>query len=162
MDNLKEVFHVAGDQPDPAGGSLRSVAPGYDLTRSAAGHPMLLWRYPGGELVLEADVYQLPDQPTYLHLICPRCLAAGRTNGLRITQERKAIAYEPRIEPPTFPGWTDQQMREAFPRGVGGSLTVEAFECTWEEAPDRRREFGLSKCGWRVAIERNVVREVRG
>lgn len=159
---IKEVFQVAGDRPDPAGTGLRGVMPGYDLRQSAAGHPLLLWRHPAGELVLEADVYQLPGQPTYIHLLCPQCLQAGRQNALRITQERKAISYDPAREPPTFPGWTDRQMRDAFPNGVGGILSVEAFECTWEEDPTRQRGFGLAKCNWRVVIEHNVVRSVRG
>lgn len=157
---LKEVFHVAGDAPDPRGGDLRGVAAGYDLTRSALGRPMLHYRLPDGtELVLEADVYAMPEQPIYVLMLCPRCLAGGRQNALRIVQGAKAMVYEPAAAVPPFPGWTQEQMAHAFPHGAGGLLSVEAFGCTWEETPELRRDFGMSVCGWRVAIDKNVVRD---
>lgn len=158
---LKECFHVAGDAPDPTGGELRGASAGYDLTKSALGRPMLYYALPDGtELVLEADVYALPNEPTYIHLLCPRCLASGRQNALRIVEGHKALSYDPKAIVPPFPGWTQEQMVHAFPRGAGGLLSVEAFSCTWEETPELHRDFGLAVCGWRVAIDKNVVRDV--
>lgn len=158
---IKDVFHVAGDAPDPAGElrSARGFMPGYDLAKGALGHPMLLYRPKNGpELILEADVFNGPDGQ-YIYLICPRCLATGHTNQLRIRQGIKAFSYDPAAVVPTFPGWTAEQMRHAFPKGAGGLLSVEPFSCTWEEHPDLQRGFGFEQCGWRVVIERNVVRD---
>lgn len=157
---LKDVFHVAGDAPDPEGGRARGVAPGYELSQSAQGHPMLLYKLSTGqEIVLEADVYDVADK--YIYLLCPLCLARGRKNMLRIREGIKAFRYDRLIDPPTFPGWSDEQMRHAFPRGLGGTLSVEPFECTWEESPELTRGGGFEKCGWRVSIEKNVVKDAR-
>lgn len=156
---IKDVFHVAGDAPDPEGGALRGVAPGYNLTRSAIGHPLMLYRVAGQELILEADVYALPNEPMYIHLICPLCLMNGRTVALRIIEGRKQLSYDPRADVPTFPGWSRDQMLHAFPHGLGGLLSVEPFGCTWEEEPNLERGgMGFSCCPWKVAIENNVVR----
>lgn len=162
---IKEVFHVAGDAPDPTrgrGGGIaqgaRGVAPGYDMTKGAAGHPMLLGWVNGQGVILEADVYALPGQPSYIHLICPMCLANGRTQMLTIREGVKAFSYDPRADVPPFPRWTRDQMLHAFPNGVGGLLSVEPFRCTWEEAADASRGFGFSVCTWQVAIDKNVVR----
>lgn len=159
---LKDVFHVAGDQPDPAGTNLRGVAPGYRLNQSALGHPMLLWKVPGTgrELVLEADVYALPDQPMHIYLLCPVCLMSKQQNQLSIRRDQKQFSYELDREVPTFPGWTHEQMLHAFPRGLGGLLNVEPFRCTFEMQPELQRAFGLAQCTFSVAIDNNVVRNV--
>ncbi len=156
--DLKDVFHVAGDAPDPEGGRARGVAPGYQLTRAAQGHPMLHYKLStGAEIILEADVYDVPDR--YIYLLCPLCLARGRKNMLRIREGIKAFNYEPTASVPVFPGWTMEQMKHAFPNGAGGLLSVEAFACTWEEDPTLHRGGGFEKCGWKVSIEKNVVRD---
>lgn len=149
---------MAGDAPDPEGGSARGVAPGYQLTKAAQGHPLLHYRLSTGqEIILEADVYDVPDR--YIYLLCPACLARGRQNMLRIREGNKAFSYDPTAPVPVFPGWTMEQMKHAFKDGAGGVLSVEPFECTWEEEPDLSRGMGLEKCGWRVSIEKNVVRD---
>lgn len=149
---------MAGDAPDPEGGAAHGVAPGYQLTRSAQGHPMLIYKLPTGvEIILEADVYDVPDR--YIYLLCPLCLARGHKNMLRIREGVKAFSYDPAAPVPVFPGWTMDQMRNAFKNGAGGVLSVEPFECTWEEVPDLARGSGFQKCGWRVSIDKNVVRD---
>lgn len=160
-DSYKECFQIAGDQPDPDPHTdLRGVASGFDFTRTAIGHPMLLYRVGGRELVLEADVYRLPDQPLHLILLCPLCLMAGHQNALKIEQGHKQIHYDPRAVVPPFKGWSPRQMAQAFPRGAGGLLSVEEFACTWEVQPELQRAFGFAVCPWRVVIENNVVRDV--
>jgi hypothetical protein len=157
----KEVFHVAGDAPDPIGTGARGVALEHRLDRTALGHPMLHYQFGNGqELILEADVYALPNQPMYVHLLCPLCAIEGRSNALRIDQARKSLSYDPRESPPPFPGWTSADMARNFPHGSGGLLSVEPFACTWEAQPDLRRAFGLARCPWRVSIVNNVVRNV--
>jgi hypothetical protein len=166
--SLKETFHVAGDAPDPAGTDLRGVSPGYDFTRAAAGHPFLHYTM-GREIFIEADVYAIGDEPPHIILHCPWCIARGRpTNqtGLRIRADAKPFSYEPEGVVPPFPGWTVEQMRHAFPRGAGGLLSIaEPIACTWEEDPALERGgdgiSGLSRCGWKVVIENNVIRDVR-
>lgn len=156
----KDLFHVAGDAPDPTGGNLRGVAAGYDLTKTALGHPMLFYRVGSEEMILEADVYDLNDLPLHVRLLCPICLAMGRTVGLTIWANQKAMQYEKDAAVPVFPGWTEAQMRHAFPEGAGGRLSVEPFRCTWEATPELSRRFGLSQCPWKVAINNNVVRDI--
>jgi len=146
----KELFHVAGDMPDPAGTGLLGQAPSYRLTRSALGHPMIFWR----DMVLEADVYALLEQPLQVHLICPLCRHA-----LIIRQGNKVVSYEPQAPVPAPPGWTATELRQAMPDGLGGLLSVEAFGCTWEAEGDLRRGFGLARCPWRVVIANNVARD---
>lgn len=154
----REIFHVAGDAPDPSGTGMRGMAPGYDLTATAVGHPLLFYRLPNGhELILEADVYALPGQPMYAYVICPICMMAGRTIQLAIRQEVKDMHYDPkgRVKPP--PGWDANQLRETFPNGVGGQFSVDHIECTFEVTPEMRRDFGLAVCPWQVVIDNNVV-----
>jgi len=161
---IKDLFHVAGDAPDPTGGNLRGVAAGYDLTKSAIGHPMLLYRVGSEEMILEADVYELEGLPLHVRIICPICLAMGRTSGLTIWANQKGMQYEAAGLVPIFPGWTAAQMRQAFgdrPGGAGGRLSVEPFRCTWEATPELTRRFGLAQCPWNVAIENNVVRDIK-
>ncbi len=153
--NLKEVFHVAGNAPDPEGGDLRGVSPGYNFTNAALGHPFLQYVLRDGrEILLEADVYD-----DHIHIICPICQSAGRTVGLRIRKDQKAYEYDPLVEPPMFPGWVSDQRKIALPKGAGGTLSVPKFRCTWEAAPDSTRKFGLARCLWQVSIRNNVVRD---
>ncbi len=158
----KELFHVAGDMPDPSGRRMRGTAPGYDMTQTAIGHPMLFYRLPNGhELVLEADVYRLEGQPLYIHLLCPVCMMAGHTNALTIRENEKSLYYEPEARVPIPPGWDEIQLRKSFPQGLGGKLSVEQIACTWEVTPELQRQFGLGICPWRVVIENNVIRDAR-
>lgn len=160
-DELKETFFIAGDQPDPAGTDLRGVAAGFDLTKTAIGHPMLLYRAAGRELILEADVYQTaPGQPPYVLLICPLCLMAGQKVGLQIRAGNKPFTYDPKAIVPTFPGWTPAQMRAAFPQGAGGLLNVDPFQCAHEVQPELQRAFGFAICPWKVRVDNNVVMDV--
>ena len=113
----REIFHVAGDAPDPTGGAARGLAPGYDLTATAAGHPLLFYRLPNDhELILEADVYQLPDVAMHIHLICPLCMMAGRTVGLTITQGNKEMQFERQVAPKPPPGWKSFAKRRPMTR----------------------------------------------
>jgi hypothetical protein len=161
QDALKETFYVAGDQPDPAGTDLRGVAAGYDLTRTAIGHPMLYYALPNGrEIILEADVYQLPGQPMYIYVICPLCMMTGNTRMLRIGAENKDVSYDAKARVPVFPGWKPAQMRSALPQGAGGLLSVAEFACTFEVEPDLRRQFGFAVCPWKVVVDKNVVIDV--
>lgn len=146
----KELFYVAGDVPDPTGATLKGRAPSYRLTQTALGHPMIFWR----DMVLEADVYALPGQPLQVHLICPQC-----RNALIVRQGNKAIAYEPGESVPTPPNWTAAEVKQAIPMGLGGRISVESFACTWEANGEVSRDFGLARCGWRVAIENNIARD---
>jgi len=162
----KEIFHLAGDVPDPEGTGLRGVAPTHDLVKAAIGHPMVLYKINGKEMFLEIDIHvDLTVQPhaIYAHVICPLCLVGGRQVGLRIHSAAKAMHYEREAVPRTFPGWSKLQMSEAFakrPGGVGGVLSIEPFKCTWEEVSDLRRSNGFATCRWQVAIDNNVARDV--
>ncbi len=161
----KEIFHLAGDAPDPTGTGLRGIAPHHDLTRAAIGHPMVLYRINGKELFLEIDVHvdvSVEPHALYAHVICPLCLVGGRQVGLRIHSGAKSLHYDRAAVPRPFPGWSKLQMDEAFRArgGTGGVLSIEPFKCTWEEMPDLRRRDGLATCRWQVAIDNNVARDV--
>jgi hypothetical protein len=159
-DTMKETFHVLGDAPDPTGGEAKGLAPGYRLTQSALGHPRCHYSFgSGGEMIVEADVYALRGQPMYVHLLCPHCAARGHTNALKIAGDHKAMSYAPYGIAPTFPGWSDRQMVNAFPRGTGGLLSIERFRCTWEIAPEHRVQLG-AVCDFEVVIDKNVLRRV--
>lgn len=144
----RELFHIAGD---PEHGYSATM----DLTSQAAGHPVIFYK----DRVLVADVYALPDEPMYIHLLCPFS-TPNEKHGLRISQERKLIEYDPAGIVPPPPNWTQQQLLECFPQGLGGLLNVEEFSCTWEAEPELRRQFGMSMCPWKVVIENNVARDV--
>lgn len=161
---LRETFHVAGDAPDPAGGDLRGMAPGYRFTQSAMGHPICFYAFgPKGEMPMTVDIYQLPDQPMYAHLLCPHCFVRSRaTNGIIVRADIKEMSYDPAGFAPTFPGWTDREMAMNFPRGTGGLLSIARFRCTWEadgtKQVNQGIELGSNLCDFEVVIDRNVVR----
>lgn len=145
----KELFHVAGDVPDPAGTGLRGAASTMRLDRTALGHPKIVYK----DFLLEADIYALPDAPMYAHIICPLC-----RNALRITQDNKTFTYDPKVAPKIAAMLRNCGVQDG--PYWGGSLSVERFECTWESEPERRRDFGLAVCNWRVEIDNNIARDV--
>lgn len=130
----ESLYHIAGDVPDPSGESAQhGIQSSIDMTKSAIGHPLIRWR----DRVIESDLY-LTDGRFVLHLICPKCSMPGAPHALYVRQERKDMDWKPET----------------------GELSVEPFECTWELPEGRRQEFGLGLCRWRVAIEKNIARDV--
>ncbi len=140
----RELVHIAGDA-DTGMTSTINLAGGkaevFAIYRGRAVPP----EFPDG-LRLTLDVYAIPDEPTQVHLICPKC-----RQQLRITSDRKTIAWEP------IRGNPD-----------GGKLEIEPFMCTWEmpEAAAHAPGIlagGLTLCQWKGVIEhkhgRNLVRD---
>lgn len=161
---LKETFHVAGDAPDPAGTGLRGQAPGYRFTQAALGHPLCFYSFgaPGGDTIVEMDVYAPPDQPMYVHLLCPHCLVRSKaTHGITVRADQKGMSYDPHGIARTFPGWTDAQMARAYPRGTGGLISIDRFRCTWELDPALAVAQGHTRnpiCDFDVIVADNVIR----
>ena len=95
------------------------------------------------DFVLTVDVYRIEGEPLKVHLICPKCRHA-----LSVSSERKAIDYDERAGDPA----------------KGGRLSIEPFQCTWEnaDAGDHKQGIvsgGMTLCKWRVGIENNVARD---
>jgi uncharacterized protein YbaR (Trm112 family) len=134
----EELVHLAGDVADYAG---NSHVRGYQSSLNLGKHPDVKHpkvRYK--DFLIECDVYQYPEAPLEVVLICPRC-----RNTLKISEERKQLEYDPSRN-----------------QDAGGHLSVEPFTCTWEIDPSkdgRRMDFGLGLCGWRVGITDNVARD---
>jgi hypothetical protein len=155
----REAFSIKDDgarMADPTGTGLIGRSSGIDLSKSALGHPVILYRAKDGQdVLLTADVYALPDQPLSVHVYCPLC-----KNHLTIRQDNKAIDYD-RNAPVSIPGYsTAWLLAELNVADLGGRLSIEPFRCTWEEQPDLRRSYGFGVCGWSVAIDGNVARHV--
>jgi hypothetical protein len=132
----EESFHICGDARDPTGISNKMGKQStMDLTGSAIGHPEIRFDAGGEVFVITADVYREGGE-LLVHIICPLCSKPGDPHGLRITQSNKQMSYE------------------------DGLLSVEPFECTWESQGDLRRDFGMGRCGLRIAIDKNVARRV--
>jgi hypothetical protein len=123
----EELYHVAGDAPDPTGTGLSGRMSSMRLTQIALGHPLIRYK----DRVIEADVYEIHGR-LMVHLICPRCL-----NALKITDDRKKMEYSV----------------------TENRISIEAFGCTWEMNDDRRMEFGVGLCRWRVGVTNNVARD---
>ena len=173
----KEMFFVAGNQPDPTGGQVapqaRGLTTGHRFDRQkAVAHPMLHYTFgPNGETILEADVYPATRGvdgdvvELWVHLVCPHCVARGRLDQtIKISAANKAILFDPAGAVPTFPGWSDADMARTFPAGVGGALSIDRFRCTWEK---EARQIGGSLlltdetlCDFDVVIDKNRVRLV--
>lgn len=160
----KEIFDVERDVRDPGGTHLRGDAPGYQLDQTARGRPILFWRMPDGQEIIErVEVYQVPGEPMEVHLKCLLCFAAGQTNnGLRITQGHKEVSYDPYGVMKRLPeGWSREDLARNFPHGTGGLLSVSEFQCAWEISTEFRGAFpGMAVCPWRVVIEDNIIRTV--
>lgn len=128
----EEVFHLAGDAPDPLGSGMM----GHQTTTKLRPGATPKVRYK--DFIIECDLYKVEGAPTELIMICPKC-----RNTLRVTSDRKDIEYD-----------TSSLVER------GGRLSVSAFECTWEaDTQGRRMEFGLGLCRWKVAIEDNIARD---
>lgn len=144
-DSLLETFNVdptlAKDPEGKLAPDARGVAPGYDLTAGALGHPELIYQTKDGrfEVTFFADCF-----PDHVHLHCPLCRAKGEEHGIMIRQGVKEWLYEPMRSVPVFPGWSDAKMLVTYPKGAGGRLQMRPVKCPW--------------CGESFAIENNVVR----
>jgi len=159
---MKEIFHVKGDATDPTHETQnRGLQPGYELNKSALGHPMCLYVIGGQEMIVELDVYKVGLEPMTVHLLCPHCTARDHDtrNALRLTAGHKKMSYDPAGVVPTFPGWSDHQMVTAFPMGAGGLFSVDRFRCAWEVDGKHRHAIG-NICDFEVTIDKNVVRPV--
>lgn len=165
----KSIFHIAGDAPAPP---IRRRGDGIAADRDMSdapllGQPNVLYRVPMSDdvaVILEVDAYEdlaRPGELAFLHLLCPKCQANGRTNALKIAVGNKRISYDPKGKRKPFDGWTKGQMAKLPNGGLGGLLSVEAFRCTWEAEPAQRHAHGLSVCSWHVVIDCNVAHDVR-
>jgi hypothetical protein len=123
----EEVFHIAGDMDHGISAT----------TKLDHAKQKVQVRYK--DFLLEVDVYELPNTPTKVVLLCPKC-----RNALQITADRKRIDF-------------DKSELTQF----GGRLNIEKFQCAWEsaETEGRRVQFGLGLCGWKVAIENNIAKD---
>lgn len=152
----KSIFQVKGDVADPSGTRLRGTAMGVDFSKTALGHPVIFYRAKDGtEFFLTADVYAIPGEPLSVHIYCPLC-----ANHLTIRQDNKVIDYD-RDSRVSFSGYrTEDVIVGLGVSDLGGRLSVEPFRCTWEEKSDLRRSYGFGVCGWSVAIDNNVAKNV--
>jgi len=130
----QDALERQGQDPHQGG-----MAMGYDMTKSALAHPQIRYSGKFGEFVLTGDLYNDPEGGLMLHIYCPVCSTPEKPHNLSIRSRRKKMEWDPK-------------------RG----LSVEAFGCTWElpEADERKMEFGMGLCRWRVAIENNVAKDV--
>lgn len=133
----EELYTICDSSPDPAGTGLVGSHSQINLNRSALGHPKIRYR----DLVLEADVYLAPGIPMpagqialEVHVYCPRC-----RHNLRITSDRKKIEFDPAAGAPQD----------------GGRISIEAFQCTWEQEDHN----GSGLCKTKLAVENNIARD---
>lgn len=148
-EELIELKSSNAGATDPTGTGMVGAQSTINLGRSAIiGRPQVRYR----DFVLEVDVYAAPGLATKdgrpgleVHFYCPRC-----RNVCRVTSDRKAIDFTPRME-------RDAQTGQMVPRG---ELSIEPMRCSWElEGDVRRMEFGLGLCGLRFAIDKNVGKD---
>ena len=159
------------DARDPSGISpaARGLAPGYDLTKSALGKPLIWYEMSGTPMPMTWDVYLSPDGSMYIQALCPACIARGRQPdhcGLTIRSQAKPFSFDPRAEVPPFPGMSRDDMyrprKSGPPAAKTGLLTIEKpIACTWEEDGTARRSFGLARCNWKVQVVNNVAKDIR-
>lgn len=135
-----EVYHVAGDVPDPLTGQMGHASTAkLDRMKREVMVNYQGRHIPNGDLglVMTVDVYEV-DGTTSVILLCPKCKHA-----LRVTSDNKKVEFD----------------KQCFVEH-GGRLSIERFQCSWETEPEgRRMDFGLSLCKWAGAIEDNVCRD---
>ena len=73
----EEVFEIKGDMDN-------GMSFGYDLEKTAIGHPSIRYR----DRLTQADVYEM-DGHLMVVLYCPKC-----EDALRITTDKKRIRYD--------------------------------------------------------------------
>jgi hypothetical protein len=142
----KELVHIAGDADTGMTSTIDlSAAAGKSEVFATYRGRFVPPEFPDG-LRLTIDVYAIPNEPTQVHLICPKC-----RKQLRATSDRKQVNFELRPQSPE-----------------GGLLEVSPFQCTWEmpEAGEHVagiRSGGLTLCQWKGVIDhvhgKNVVRD---
>lgn len=162
----KEVFQIAGD-PD------HGMALDVNLKAGMLGRAVCFYELaPGFPVFPTIDVYQMaPDQPLLLHMFCPHCAArnqraagsgnapGGTTPALHVRGEAKAIAYDAKGPMVVFPGFSTANMMAEFPRGLGGTLSVDTpFGCTWDVDVDLKHKVGPVCDFQKVTIRKNVLR----
>ena len=146
----EEIFHVAGDVPDPGAGArgVRDDARGelstVNLQASRTAEVQIRYK----DFIIYGDVYQFPDAPLKVVIMCPQC-----RNTLNISADQKQMEYDFAAAP-----------------SIGGKISIEPFGCTWEK-PDagahNKREgsihliTGMKMCGWKVGVSNNVARDAR-
>lgn len=152
----RSVVQLAGDAPDPLGPMVPGAATHHGLqstTKFTAAKQEVLVVYK--DLFLTADVYAIPGEPITVHLICPRC-----RKQLQITGDRKRIEYDPSVRRVVAAALSSGQP-EVAALADSGSLSIEAFECTWELG-DETHVPGISRaslCRLRIGIEHNRAKD---
>jgi hypothetical protein len=136
----EEIFHVAGDVPDPTGySSARGQQSTVNLQASRTAEVQIRYK----DTIIFGDVYQYEGAPIRVIIMCPRC-----RNTLTITGDNKRIEYDLGAAP-----------------SIGGKISIEPFTCPFE-APDagaHKRHSGegaqiitgMKMCNWRVGVENN-------
>ena len=153
-------YSVKDDAPrmrDPSGTGMMGRSVGtQDFSKNADGHPVVLYRTKdGNDFFLTVDIHALPGQPITAYIYCPLC-----NNHLTVKQTNKAIDYDPAASV-KIPGYATEEILAGLGiDSLGGRLSIEPFRCSWEEKPELRRSFGFGVCGWSVAIDNNVARNV--
>jgi hypothetical protein len=150
---VQELVDIGGD-PDPLDMGVKGHSHGYELERTKFGVPKVLYRDRAGqEFLLTVDVYKYEGVPMELMLFCPRCSKRGTMHNLRITQDHKAIDFDPR---------DNSRLPDTLSTPRAGRLDVERFKCTYELDSSRAVGIvgGTNLCGWSVVIDNNIAREV--
>jgi hypothetical protein len=80
--NTEELYHIAGDAPDPSGTELLGMQSSIQASRPST-RVMVRYR----DVVLEIDVYQTKESLAF-NLLCPRC-----RHSLWIRAEQKSIEW---------------------------------------------------------------------
>lgn len=150
---MKDIIEIKSSR-DPSGSPLVGHSAGINFEKTAK--KIVLHYAPrrsAHEFLLTADLYDL-ETPRYLLVYCPIC-----RNTLRISEDNKRFEWIPDGRP-VFRGYREEEVLATLGIvSLGGLLSVEEFGCTWELEPDLRRSFGLATCPWRVAIDKNIVRD---
>ena len=152
MNTEKSIVEIKRSH-DPSGTGLIGVSAGYNFERAAKKIALHYKSKRLGERFLTADLYDL-ESPRYLLIYCPSCL-----NTLRISEANKKFEWEPEGKP-SFSGYREEDLLAGLElSSFGGLLSVESFGCSWEIEPGLRRSFGFAICPWRVAIDKNIIRD---
>lgn len=154
----RDVWQIAGD------GRSKGVSQ-MNLANAATLNPVVYYKGRGMERFLTLDVYQLPNTPMYVLLYCPLCQARNPNippKGLTIKEDQKKIHLDPNAFP-KFPGITNQELVSHLGldslNDLRGLISIETFECTFEEDPTLTRGFGFSGCGWKISIDNNIAKD---